>query len=268
MDLGLDGWRVIVTGGSGGIGSATARAFAEEGARVAVHYHRKREVAEELAAELDGVAVGADLRDEHAAGRLVALTVAAFGGIDACVANAGVWPRTDAALWDLSLDRWRDTMASNLTATFLTARAFLRHLTSADEDVRDDPSLVMTSSTAGLLGEAGHADYAAAKAAIAVGLLPSLKNELVRIAPRGRVNVVAPGWTVSPMTDRDLGAGDVARATATMALRKVAEPEDVAAAVVWLTSPVAAGHVTGQVLTVAGGMEGRLLHDPDELPDT
>jgi 3-oxoacyl-[acyl-carrier protein] reductase len=142
-----------------------------------------------------------------------------------------------------------------LTATFLTARAYLRHVEATGAG-----SLVMIGSTAGLFGEAGHADYAAAKAAIAQGLALSLKNEVVRTAPAARVNVVAPGWTVSPMTADDLTEEAVARVTATMALRKVAQAEDVARAVAFLCSPRAAGHVSGQVITVAGGMEGRLLH--------
>jgi len=122
--------------------------------------------------------------------------------------------------------------------------------------------LVLVASTAAIFGEAGNADYAAAKSAIAYGLARSLKNEIAQIAPRGRVNVVAPGWTVTPMTAGHLEADAVARATATMPLRKVAEAEDIAAAIVWAASPVAAGHVTGQIITVASGMEGRLLNDP------
>ena len=98
--------------------------------------------------------------------------------------------------------------------------------------------------------------------AIAHGLALSLKNEIVRSAPLARVNVVAPGWTVSPMTERELSEEAIARVTATMALRKVATAEDVARAIVFLCSPQAAGHVTGQVITVAGGMEGRLLRPP------
>src|SRR5581483_3178335 len=115
-------------------------------------------------------------------------------------------------------------------------------------------SLVLVGSTAGRFGEAGHADYAAAKAAVQAGLLLSLKNEIVRIAPRGRVNAVAPGWTYSPMT---LGE----RLTRTMALRKVATAEDVARAVVVLASDELSGHVTGELVTVAGGMEGRTVHE-------
>jgi 3-oxoacyl-[acyl-carrier protein] reductase len=157
----------------------------------------------------------------------------------------------------MGLDRWRATLDANLTATFLTARAYLRHV-----EATGDGALVLIASTAGLVGEAGHADYAAAKAAIAHGLALSLKNEVVRTAPSARVNVVAPGWTVSPMTEGSLTSEAVATATATMALRKVATTDDVARAVAFLLSPAAAGHVTGQVVTVAGGMEGRLLHPP------
>jgi 3-oxoacyl-[acyl-carrier protein] reductase len=257
MDLGLEGSGVLVTGGSGGIGAAVARQLAAEGARIAVHFHRNREVAETLAAELGGVALQADLRDEAQADALIPAAVSGLGRLDACVANAGVWPAEDVPVSQMPLERWRATLDANLTATFLTARGYLRHLEGAGEG-----SLVLVASTAGLFGEAGHADYAAAKAAMAHGLALSLKNEVVRTAPRARVNVVAPGWTASPMTAADLTPELVRRATATMALRRIGETTDVANTIAWLCSPTAAGHVTGQVITVAGGMEGRLLHDP------
>jgi 3-oxoacyl-[acyl-carrier protein] reductase len=255
MDLGLQGTAALVTGASGGIGSATARLLAAEGARVGVHYHRSRDTAEALAREIGGVALQADLRDEAAADGLVPAAVAALGRLDACVANAGVWPSEDVPVARMGLDRWRATLDANLTATFLTARGYLRHV-----EATGSGSLVLVASTAGGFGEAGHADYAAAKAAIAQGLALSLKNEVVRSAPLARVNVVSPGWTVSPMTARDLTGEIVDRVTATMALRKVAAPEDIARTIAFLCSPLAAGHVTGQVVTVAGGMEGRLLH--------
>ena len=103
--------------------------------------------------------------------------------------------RRTTLVWALGLDRWEQTLRANLTATFLTARAFLREV-----ERNGAGSLVLVGSTAGLVGEAGHADYAAAKSAITGGLLLSLKNEIVRVAPGGRVSAVAPGWTESPMT--------------------------------------------------------------------
>ena len=162
----------------------------------------------------------------------------------------------DVPVWELPLERWDDTLRQNLTATFLVARAFLREV-----ERNGHGSLVLVGSTAGIFGEAGHADYAAAKSAITGGLLLSLKNEIARIAPLGRVNAVAPGWTESPMT-RGLVDPSRCSVSRTMALRKVAQPEDVAAQVVVLASDTLSGHVTGQMVTVAGGMEGRTIH-PD-----
>jgi 3-oxoacyl-[acyl-carrier protein] reductase len=257
MDTGLVGKRVLVTGASGGIGAACAKAFAAEGCRVAAHYHRGRERAEALAADVDdALLVQADLTVEDDVERLFADVRDELGGIDVCAAVAGVWPEEDVPAWELPLERWEATVRSNLTATFLTARGFLREV-----ERQGHGSLVVVGSTAGIFGEAGHSDYAAAKSAIVVGLLLSLKNEVVRVAPGARVNAVCPGWTTSPMTRATLDDPAVLdRATRTMALRKAAEPEDIARQVVVLASDELAGHVTGQVVVVAGGMEGRLLH--------
>jgi len=256
VETGLSGKGVLVTGGSGGIGSACVRAFAAEGARVAVHWHRGEERAQALATETGGVALQADLTDERDVDRLFEEARAALGTIDACAAVAGVWPREDVPVWELPLARWEETLRLNLTATFLTARGFLREV-----ERNGAGSLVLVGSTAGLVGEAGHADYAAAKSAIQGGLLLSLKNEAVRVAPLARVNAVAPGWTESPMTRGHVDAEQVRRISRTMALRKVAQPEDVAAQVVALSSGTISGHVTGQLVVVAGGMEGRVVHD-------
>jgi len=212
-----------------------------------VHYHEGRERAETLAGELGGATVvQADLREEAQADAMFE----AAGALDVCAAVAGVWPEEDVPVWELPLSRWEETLRANLTATFLTARGFLRG---------GRGSLVLVGSTAGIFGEAGHADYAAAKSAILHGLLLSLKNEVVRLGSRARVNAVAPGWTESPMTRGSLTQETLDRVTRTMALKKVAQPEDVAAQVVVLASDVLSGHVTGQVVTVAGGMEGRVV---------
>ena len=256
METGLAGKRVVVTGASGGIGAACARAFAAEGARVVVHYNRGRERAEAVAGELGGAAVvQADLTREADVDRLFAHARESLGGVDVCAAVAGVWPSEDEPVWELPLERWEATLRANLTSAFLTARAFLREVARNGHG-----SLVLVGSTAGLVGEAGHADYAAAKSAILRGLLLSMKNEVVRVAPLARVNAVAPGWTESPMTRGHVDPDAVRRITRTMALRKVARPEDVARQVVVLASDELSGHVTGEVVTIAGGMEGRVVH--------
>jgi 3-oxoacyl-[acyl-carrier protein] reductase len=256
VDTGLSGKGVVVTGASGAIGSACARAFAAEGANVVLHYNRGRDRAEALAAELGGAPiVGADLTDEADVDRLFAGAREHVGSVDVCAAVAGVWPKADEPVWELSLERWEETLRANLTATFLTARGFLREVERSGHG-----SLVLVGSTAGRFGEAGHADYAAAKSAIQGGLLLSLKNEIVRIGAGARVNAVVPGWTYSPMTRGKLDPDMVDRITRTMSLRKVATADDVARAVVVLASDELSGHVTGETITVAGGMEGRTLH--------
>jgi 3-oxoacyl-[acyl-carrier protein] reductase len=247
---------VLVTGGSGGIGSACVRAFAAEGARVLVHYHRGEERARALAEEMDGAPIAqADLTVEADVERLFEAARAALGTVDVCVQMHGVWPQEDVPVWELPLERWEETLRLNLTTTFLVARAYLREVERTGHG-----ALVLVGSTAGVFGEAGHADYAAAKSAILGGLLLSLKNEITRIAPLGRVNAVAPGWTASPMTRGFVDDAHVRAVSRTMALRKVARPEDVAAQVVALASDEISGHVSGQVVVVAGGMEGRTVH--------
>ena len=249
METGLRGKRVLVTGASGGIGGACVREFLSEGAEVVAQYHREQERAEAHGA---GLVVQADLTSEEDAERMFREA----GELDVCAAVAGVWPREDVPVWELPLERWEQTLRQNLTSVFLTARGFLRSVAK-----RGHGSLVLIGSTAGIFGEAGHADYAAAKSAVLHGLLLSLKNEIVRVAPNARVNAVAPGWTQTPMARREVDDPElVDRITRTMALRKVAVAEDVARQVVVLASDELSGHVTGQIVVVAGGMEGRTIH--------
>jgi 3-oxoacyl-[acyl-carrier protein] reductase len=273
MDTDLRGKTVLITGASGGIGSAIARAFAAEGARLVLHAHRQRARAEALARELEPVETlvhAADLRRESAVKRLFARARAHFGRVDVLVCNAGAWENRDTALPDLPLRQWRDTFDSVLTSAFLCAREFFRLLRTQHEG-----NLILIGSTAAVFGEAGHADYAAAKAALAFGLTRTLKNEIARVAPHtanypgGRVNCVCPGWTVVPRTAYKLDDSvNILRVTATMALPKLGRPEDVAHAVVFLASDRLAGHLTGQTLVVAGGMEGRWLWRPEEVDPT
>ena len=157
---------------------------------------------------------------------------------------------------------YTQTAGVSFTVT-VTAYDSLGNVVTTDSST----SVTMTSSSGtllfdgngnGIFGEAGHADYAAAKAAMLGGLLPSLKNEAARLGVR--VNAVAPGWTLTPMIGpKGIDDALLARVTATMALKKIARPEDVAAQVVVLASDSISGHVTGQVVVVAGGMEGRIV---------
>lgn len=253
---------VLITGASGGIGLAAARAFAAEGSMLALHYHTNDEPLKQLRHELESpaVVVQADLRDESQAEQMFADTLLALPKLDVLVVNAGIWNRSEVPLHKMNVEQWRETLTADLTSAFLSCRAFLRHLADSP---RESAAIVLVASTAAVFGEANHADYSSAKAAMAYGLNLSLKNEIVRLAPRGRVNCVCPGWTDTPMAAGMIDdASLVARATATMPLRKVAQAEDIANAIVFLASEKLAGHLSGSILTVAGGMEGRLLHSP------
>ena len=255
---------ILVTGASGGIGSAVARRFAEEGARVVLHFHRNRAGAEALRKELglaQTLTARADLTKEADVAKLFTQAVKKFGRVDTLVANAGAWEPRDVPLEDMTLRQWNATQAGVLTSTFLCLREFFRLVAKQKRG-----NTVLISSTAGIFGEAGHADYAAAKSAMAYGLTLSLKNEIARIAPHtakycgGRVNCVCPGWTVVPRTAANMqDRKNVARVVSTMALRQIARPDDMAHAVVFLSSDTLARHLTGQTLVIAGGMEGRRL---------
>ncbi len=260
MNADLNDKCVLITGASGGIGLATAELFAEEGAKLILHYHTQAEPVRELQRRInvESIAVQADLRDEQQVQRLFTEGLKAFGRLDVVVANAGIFRPQSVPLHEMSLDQWRETIDADLTSVFLTCRTFLRHLA---EDPRESAALILVGSTAAIFGEEGHADYSAAKAALTYGLTLSLKNEIVRLAPRGRVNCVCPGWTRTPMAEYAMSDPEaVRRAQSTMALRKIATPQDVATAIVFLASERLAGHLSGTILPVAGGMEGRLLH--------
>jgi 3-oxoacyl-[acyl-carrier protein] reductase len=260
MDSGLSRKSFLITGASGGIGSATARAFAEEGSNLVLHCHRNREGAEALSRELDvaSLVVQGDVAEEGEVDRIYGEALSRFTRLDGVVVNAGIWIEEEVPLHRMSLAQWRRTMEADLTGAFLTCRGFLRHLA---KEPRDDASIVLVASTAALFGEENHTDYSAAKAAMAYGMTRSLKNEIVRLAPLGRVNCVCPGWVMTPMAAAAMGEKDaLRRVTATMALRKIAAPEDVARAIVVLSSSRLAGHLSGTILPIAGGMEGRWLH--------
>jgi 3-oxoacyl-[acyl-carrier protein] reductase len=270
MDAQLRGQVVLVTGASGGIGAGIARAFAAEGARLVLHFNRGRANISKLKGEFrrtETLAVQADLSNESQTRRLFAAAIKRFGRVDTLVANAGAWETRDVPLHEMALRQWRQTLDGVLTTAFLSLREFLRVVARQKRG-----NAVLISSTAAVFGEAGHADYAAGKAALAYGLTRSLKNEIARLAPHtraycgGRVNCICPGWTVVPrLAARLADKKTLRKVTATMALPQLARPEDIGNAAVFLSSDTLARHITGQSLVIAGGMEGRLLWQPAEI---
>lgn len=261
MESALNGQSLLITGASGGIGLATATALAAEGTTLALHYHRNRTPLDDFAQDLQTphAIVQADVADEDQVEAMFAQAVGSLGRIDSVVVNAGYWGQGPSPLCDMDLDQFEQTLRINLTGAFLTCRAFLRHLKAVP---RESASIVLVGSTAAMFGEADHADYAAAKAGMTYGLTRTLKNEIIRLAPRGRVNAVAPGWVKTSFGGDDAVSDEaVLHASRTMALRKIATPEDVAAAITFLLSDKLSGHISGAILPIAGGMEGRMLHD-------
>jgi 3-oxoacyl-[acyl-carrier protein] reductase len=264
MQTGFESKAVVITGASGGIGGALVRGFASEGARVAIHYFQGRQNAERLAADAsESMVVPADLREETEVRQMFAQVEQELGAPHVLIANAGLWPTQNVPIHEMSLEQWNNTLAANQTSAFLCVREFLA---SCVRHSIEKPSIVLIGSTAGLVGEAGHADYATAKGGLMSGLVNSLKNEIPRVVEGGRINCVCPGWTLTPMAEKlTRDAGAMERALQTIPLRKFGCPEDVASAVMFLASDRLAGHITGQNLFVSGGMEGRVLYQPNEI---
>jgi 3-oxoacyl-[acyl-carrier protein] reductase len=242
----LRGRTAVVTGGSRGIGRATALLLARAGADVGVTYRTRRAEADAVVGEIRtlgrrGFAVGGDLSDPATSARLAAEVTREFGRLDCFVANAGIWPFDEVPLLRMTDTRWRETMAANLDAVFLSTRAALGLMGPGGR-------MVIVSSTAGQRGEAGHADYAATKGAV-IALTKSLAIEC---APDILVNCVAPGWVDTEMCQPAFAGGGRERIAATIPLRRVPPPEDVAGPIVFLCSDLAR-HLTGEVLNVNGG---------------
>jgi len=238
----LTGMTALVTGASGGLGSAIARGLAAQGARVALSGTRVAPL-EALAAELPGsVVLACDLSDAAAVDALVPRAVEALGTLDILVNNAGV--TRDNLAMRMKDEEWDTVIRVNLEAAFRLARAALRPMMKARFG-----RIISVTSVVGVMGNPGQANYAASKAGL-IGMSKALAQE---VASRNvTVNCVAPGFITSPMTDV-LPEAQKTALTARIPAGRLGEGADIAAAVVYLAAREA-GYVTGQTLHVNGGM--------------
>jgi 3-oxoacyl-[acyl-carrier protein] reductase len=244
--LGLRGKRALVSGGSRGVGRATALMLARAGADVGIGYLSRQDEAEGVLAEIRGLGVRAfaqagNLATPWGAELLFERGLVEFGGVDVFVGNAGIWPPEDVRVAVMTDAQWVRTLEVNLTSIFNTVRLAARF-------VSDGGRIVLVSSTAGQRGEAFHADYAASKGAV----ISFAKSVAVELAPRGiTVNCVAPGWIDTEMVELPM-ADRRAEIERGVPLGRIASADDVAGPIVFLCSALA-GHVTGEVLNVNGG---------------
>ena len=247
MDTGLRDKVVMITGASGGIGAAAARAFAEEGAKLVLQGNRNM----------------AAFTEENQVRELFRRASEHFGGLDVLVANAADWEADAVPIHKIGLERWNKTVAVVQTSVFLCAQEFFRTL---EQTKPEEAALILLGSEVVLGGWEGHLPYNAAKAAVMFGFLNTLKYEILRLVPRGRVNVVCPGWTltrpIEPSPEFDEALVQILQMRP---IQRLARAKDVAPAIVFLASEKLAGQITGEIITTNGGMRGQILHRPEEV---
>ena len=241
----LAGQTALVTGASRGIGRAVALELASAGATVAVNYASSATAAEEVVAQIiatggSAYALKADVSQEEQVEQLMAAVLERSGSLDVLVNNAGI--TRDGLLMRMKTDDWQAVLDLNLSGVFLCTRAITRTMLKQKRG-----RIINITSVVGLMGNAGQANYAAAKAGV-IGFTRSTAREL---ASRGiTVNAVAPGFIATDMT-KDLKADELLNA---IPLGRYGQPEEVAGAVRFLAADPTAAYITGQVLQVDGGM--------------
>lgn len=243
----LHGYRVLVTGGSRGIGAACCRLFARAGATVMIQYLASGAQARKVLDELQRISpqphrkVRCDVTDREQIEGLFGFVRTEWGALDCLVNNAGVWIHDP--LLELDKTKLDATLAVNVVGPFLCAKHSVPLLTESH-----DGNIINISSTAGQRGEAFYSPYAASKGA----MISATKSWSTELAPKIRVNAVAPGWVDTDMTANALAGERREEVLASIPLHRIATPEDIAGPVVFLSSPLAC-HITGEILNVNGG---------------
>ena len=239
---GLEGKRVVVTGGTSGIGEATSRRFLEEGAQVVALADGDDEVST-AAQRIQGLAaaVRCDVADEGQVADAFASVDDLLGGVDVLVANAGISIRKP--FLDIEEADWRRVLDVNLTGVFHCAQQAARRMVAGDGGV-----ILMTASTNGLTGHEYYADYNASKA----GVILLARTMALELAPKVRVNAVCPGYVLTPMQKAEYTPEMLERVNATIPLGRHAKPEELAALYAFLASEEGA-YFTGAVISMDGG---------------
>lgn len=236
----------IVTGASRGIGKATALALAAEGAQVVVNYARSSKAADEVVASItanggSAIALQADVSQADQVDTLIKATTEKWGRVDVLVNNAGI--TRDTLLLRMKPEDWQSVIDLNLTGVFLCTRAVSKLMLK-----QRSGRIINIASVAGLMGNPGQANYSAAKAGV-IGFTKTIAKEM---APRGvTVNAVAPGFIKTDMTEDLPNTEDILKF---IPLGRYGEAAEVAGLIRFLAADPAAAYITGQVLTIDGGM--------------
>lgn len=215
--------------------------------------------------------VRGDLTDESSIQKAFNDAYSKFGPVQILIANAGITDESEhTPIWEISTEKWDKVNNTNVRGTYLTIKHFLGQVKDVQNSTGEEltnVSIIVTGSETGVFGQESHAEYASGKAGLQYGLVKSVKNEIVRLNSKARINAVAPGWINTPLIgDRlDDPREYWSETQATVALKKIAQPEDVARCMAFLASHRTAGHITGQCISVDGGQEGRLLWKEEQI---
>jgi NAD(P)-dependent dehydrogenase (short-subunit alcohol dehydrogenase family) len=239
---GLQGKRVLITGGASGIGTATVARFVEEGSRVAV-LDRDGDSCARIRRELPAIAEAlvADVSDYQQVLRAIDVVIRSLGGIDIVINNAGISIRHN--FLDITPEEWNKVLATNLNGVFYVAQAAARHMMQHAGGV-----ILNMGSTNGIVGHPYYADYNATKA----GVIELTKSMALELAPKVRVNAVAPGYVLTPMQRAEYSEEMLEAVNQKIPLRRHADPAEVASLFAFLASDDAT-YLTGQVYVIDGG---------------